>query len=99
MLDPTWMATNNPHAAPAIASPMRSRTWAAFRTRDCIVLTTEREDIKLGHYSAMRKSRRHSHTPHRFNYCCAASVADDVERSFVLILAIGAIGTYGVTGP
>lgn len=34
MLDPTWAATNNPFAAPAIASPMRSRTWADFLTED-----------------------------------------------------------------
>src|SRR5260370_7514368 len=39
MLDPTWVPTNNPLAAPAIASPMRSSTWANFLTRDCIVVT------------------------------------------------------------
>jgi len=32
--DPTWAPTNSPLAAPAIASPMRSRTWANFLTRD-----------------------------------------------------------------
>jgi hypothetical protein len=56
MLDPTWTATNNPHDAPAIASPRRSRTWAAFLTRNCIVVPQQREDIKLGHYSALRKT-------------------------------------------
>ena len=56
MLDPTWTATNNPHDAPAIASPRRPRTWAAFLTRNCIVVTPQREDIKLGHYSVLRKT-------------------------------------------
>ena len=56
MLDPTWTATNNPHDAPAIPSPRRSRTWAAFLTRNCIVVPQQREDIKLGHYSALRKT-------------------------------------------
>src|SRR5580704_11771743 len=54
MLDPTWVATNNPHAAPAIARPERSRTWAAFLTRSCIVVTPRA--LKLGHYFAARKS-------------------------------------------
>jgi hypothetical protein len=39
MLDPTWTATNNPLAAPAIASPMRSSKWANLLTRDRIVVT------------------------------------------------------------
>src|SRR6516162_4659620 len=34
MLEPTWAATNNPQAAPAIARPMRSNTWANLRTRN-----------------------------------------------------------------
>src|SRR6516162_10612547 len=34
MLEPTWAATNNPQAAPAIARPMRSSTWANLRTRN-----------------------------------------------------------------
>src|ERR1700686_4732069 len=58
MLDPTWAATNSPQAAPAIASPMRSRICAAFLTRNCIVVPPQREDIKLGHYSALRKTLR-----------------------------------------
>src|SRR5215467_10651157 len=33
MLEPTWADTNSPHDAPAIASPMRSRTWANFLVR------------------------------------------------------------------
>ena len=56
MLDPTWTATNNPQDAPAIASPRRSRTWAAFLTRNCIVVPPRREDIKLGYNSALRKT-------------------------------------------
>src|SRR5512134_1582825 len=36
VLDPTWAPTNNPPAAPAIASPMRSRTCAALLTRNRI---------------------------------------------------------------
>src|ERR1700733_3804129 len=47
MLVPTWTATNSPHAAPAIASPTRSRRWAAFLTRNCIVVIRQAEDIKL----------------------------------------------------
>jgi hypothetical protein len=39
MLDPTWAPTNNPLAAPAIASPMRSRTCSNFLTEDRIVVT------------------------------------------------------------
>src|SRR6185437_11212358 len=34
MVEPTWADTNSPHDAPAIASPMRSRTWANFLLRD-----------------------------------------------------------------
>jgi hypothetical protein len=33
-LDPTWAPTNSPLAAPAIASPIRSRKWANLLTRD-----------------------------------------------------------------
>src|SRR5512134_1691486 len=39
VLDPTWAPTNNPPAAPAIASPMRSRTCAALLTRNRIDVT------------------------------------------------------------
>ena len=55
MLDPTWVATNNPHAAPANASPMRSRTWAALLARNCIIVTHRVRRIKPGYYSAARK--------------------------------------------
>src|SRR5882672_10308397 len=56
MLEPTRTATNKPLAAPAIASPMRSSTWANFRTRDRIVVPTECDDIRLGHFSAAWKA-------------------------------------------
>src|SRR5882724_9140783 len=36
MVEPTWAETNRPQAAPAIARPMRSSTWADFRTRNRI---------------------------------------------------------------
>ena len=39
MLEPTWAATNSPAAAPAIASPLRSSTWANFLTRNRMVVT------------------------------------------------------------
>ena len=56
MLDPTWAPTNNPHAAPAIASPMRSRTWADFLTRNRIVAThKECEEIRLGYFCSVWK--------------------------------------------
>src|ERR1700737_4670517 len=58
MLDPTWAPTNNPLAAPAIASPMRSRTWANFLTRDRIVVThgARRHQVrKLGHFTVAWK--------------------------------------------
>src|SRR6266850_1943024 len=40
-LDPTSAATNRPLAAPAIARPRRSRTWANLRTRNRIVVTPQ----------------------------------------------------------
>ncbi len=55
MIDPTCAATNKPLAAPAIASPKRSRTWANFLTLDRIVVAPRIADIKLGQSSAARK--------------------------------------------
>src|ERR1700682_1528814 len=55
MIDPTCAATNTPLAAPAIASPKRSRMWANFLTLDRIVVAPRIADIRLGHPSAARK--------------------------------------------
>src|SRR5271155_5118441 len=54
--DPTWAATNNPLAAPAIASPMRSSRWANFLTRARIVITCGSPRMKLEQSLAVWKT-------------------------------------------
>src|ERR1700686_1881461 len=73
MLDPTRAATNNPLAAPAIASPMRSRTWANFLTRDRIVVThgARRHQVRT-FFCGVEGSRQSGSTP-----CIARHWAQD----------------------
>src|SRR6516165_4562962 len=42
ILEPTWAATNNPQAAPAMARPIRSSTWANLRTRNRMAAPIDR---------------------------------------------------------
>src|SRR4051812_34903956 len=56
MLDPVWAATNNPLAAPAMASPVLSRTWANLLTRVRMVIS--RQDRNIGRLIPFRGQRK-----------------------------------------
>src|SRR5258708_7893108 len=57
MLDPTWADTNNPHAAPAMASPIRSRTWANFLTRKRMGLADQSREQEISPSRSREKPR------------------------------------------
>src|SRR5258708_38226203 len=57
MLDPTWADTNNPHAAPAVASPIRSRTWANFLTRKRMGLADKSREQEISPSRSREKPR------------------------------------------